>query len=109
MSCWRIMVPARWSGSAAVMNSSRSLTRASQRLSRRTYEHRPALDEVVQFQTGLAFMTGPIGQPLRAGASVIDIVGAMFGFIAAQAALRERDTTGKKPSAFQAPYLDLSR
>ena len=59
------------------------------------YEHRPALDEVVQFQTGLAFMTGPPGQPLRAGASVIDIMGAMFGVIAAQAALRERDTTGK--------------
>src|SRR5437870_6002343 len=59
------------------------------------YEHRPALDEVVQFQTGLAFMTGPPGQPLRAGASVIDIMGAMFGVIAAQAALHERDTTGK--------------
>ena len=53
------------------------------------YEHRPALDEVVQFQTGLAFMTGPIGQPLRAGASVIDILGAVFGVVAAQAALRE--------------------
>jgi crotonobetainyl-CoA:carnitine CoA-transferase CaiB-like acyl-CoA transferase len=26
------------------------------------YEHRPALDEVVQFQTGLAFMTGPVGR-----------------------------------------------
>ena len=59
------------------------------------YEHRPPLDEVVQFQTGLAFMTGTIGQPLRAGASVIDIMGAMFGVIAAQAALRERDATGK--------------
>jgi crotonobetainyl-CoA:carnitine CoA-transferase CaiB-like acyl-CoA transferase len=59
------------------------------------YEHRPALDEVVQFQTGLAFMTGPPGQPLRAGASVIDIMGAMFGVIATQAALRERDSTGK--------------
>jgi crotonobetainyl-CoA:carnitine CoA-transferase CaiB-like acyl-CoA transferase len=59
------------------------------------YEHRPALDEVVQFQTGLAFMTGPPGQPLRAGASVIDIMGAMFGVIAVQAALRERDSTGK--------------
>src|SRR5438105_8996102 len=46
------------------------------------YEHRPALDKVVQFQTGLAF-TGPIGQPLRAGASVIDIMGAMVGIIAA--------------------------
>ncbi len=59
------------------------------------YEHRPALDEVVQFQTGLAFMTGPVGQPLRAGASVIDIMGAVFGVIAVQAALRERELTGK--------------
>jgi crotonobetainyl-CoA:carnitine CoA-transferase CaiB-like acyl-CoA transferase len=58
------------------------------------YEHRPALDEVVQFQAGLAFMTGPPGQPLRAGASVIDIMGAVFGVIAIQAALRERDVTG---------------
>jgi crotonobetainyl-CoA:carnitine CoA-transferase CaiB-like acyl-CoA transferase len=59
------------------------------------YEHRPALDEVVQFQTGLAFMTGPPGQPLRAGASVIDIMGAVFGVVAVQAALREREVTGK--------------
>ncbi len=59
------------------------------------YEHRPALDEVVQFQSGLAYMTGPPGQPLRAGASVIDIMGAMFGVIAVQAALRERELTGK--------------
>jgi crotonobetainyl-CoA:carnitine CoA-transferase CaiB-like acyl-CoA transferase len=58
------------------------------------YEHRPALDEVVQFQAGLAFMTGPPGQPLRAGASVIDILGAVFGVVAAQAALRERELTG---------------
>ena len=49
----------------------------------------------MQFQTGLAWMTGPIGQPLRAGASVIDIMGAVFGVVAAQAALRERDVTGK--------------
>jgi crotonobetainyl-CoA:carnitine CoA-transferase CaiB-like acyl-CoA transferase len=59
------------------------------------YEHRPALDEVVQFQTGLAWMTGPPGRPLRAGASIIDIMGAVFGVVAAQAALRERDLTGK--------------
>src|SRR6201996_5810309 len=59
------------------------------------YEHRPALDEVVQFHTGLAYMTGPIGQPLRAGASVIDIMGAVFGVVAVQAALREREQTGK--------------
>src|SRR4029079_10187916 len=59
------------------------------------YEHRPALDEVVQFQSGLAFMTGPPGRPLRAGASVIDILGAVFGVTATLAALRERDATGQ--------------
>ena len=59
------------------------------------YEHRPALDEVVQFQTGLAYMTGPPGRPLRAGASITDILGGVFGVIAAQAALREREITGR--------------
>jgi crotonobetainyl-CoA:carnitine CoA-transferase CaiB-like acyl-CoA transferase len=59
------------------------------------YEHRPALDEVVQFQAGLAFMTGPPGQPLRAGASIVDILGASFGVSAALAALRERERTGE--------------
>ncbi|RYJ00886.1 MAG: CoA transferase, partial [Acetobacteraceae bacterium] len=59
------------------------------------YEHRPALDEVVQFQSGLAYMTGPPGRPLRAGASIIDILGAVFGVVAVQAALRERDQTGQ--------------
>jgi crotonobetainyl-CoA:carnitine CoA-transferase CaiB-like acyl-CoA transferase len=59
------------------------------------YEHRPALDEVVQFQTGLAFMTGPPGRPLRAGASVIDIMGAVFGVVAVQAALLQREATGR--------------
>jgi crotonobetainyl-CoA:carnitine CoA-transferase CaiB-like acyl-CoA transferase len=59
------------------------------------YEHRPALDEVVQFQAGLAYMTGPPGQPLRAGASIVDILGASFGVSAVLAALRERDQTGQ--------------
>src|SRR5580704_5212453 len=59
------------------------------------YEHRPALDEVVQFMSGLAYMTGPPGQPLRAGASVVDIMGGMFAVIGIQAALRERETTGR--------------
>ncbi len=59
------------------------------------YEHRPALDEVVQFQSGLAYMTGPPGRPLRAGASIVDILGAIFGVTAALAALRERDRTGE--------------
>jgi crotonobetainyl-CoA:carnitine CoA-transferase CaiB-like acyl-CoA transferase len=59
------------------------------------YEHRPALDEVVQFHAGLAYMTGPPGRPLRAGASVIDIMGGMFGAIGVLAALRERERTDK--------------
>ena len=59
------------------------------------YEHRTALDEVVQMMGGLAYMTGPIGQPLRAGSSVNDIMGGMFGAIAAMAALAQRDKTGK--------------
>jgi len=59
------------------------------------YEHRPALDEVVQYMTGLAYMTGPPGQPLRAGASIVDILGGVFGAVAILAALRERDATGE--------------
>jgi crotonobetainyl-CoA:carnitine CoA-transferase CaiB-like acyl-CoA transferase len=59
------------------------------------YEHRPALDEMVQFMAGLAYMTGPPGQPLRAGSSVVDIMGGMFAVIGVQAALRERERTGR--------------
>ncbi len=58
------------------------------------YAHRPALDEVVQMMGGLAYMTGPEGRPLRAGASVNDIMGGMFGAIAILAALHERQRTG---------------
>jgi crotonobetainyl-CoA:carnitine CoA-transferase CaiB-like acyl-CoA transferase len=59
------------------------------------YENRLALDEVVQMMGGLAYMTGPPGRPLRAGASVNDIMGGMFGAIAVLASLWERRTTGK--------------
>lgn len=59
------------------------------------YENRPALDEVVQFMGGLAYMTGPPGRPLRAGTSVIDIMGGTFAVIGIMAALRERERTGK--------------
>jgi crotonobetainyl-CoA:carnitine CoA-transferase CaiB-like acyl-CoA transferase len=58
------------------------------------YEHRPALDEVVQFMGGLAYMTGPAGQPLRAGTSVVDIMGGTFAVVAILTALRERAATG---------------
>jgi len=57
------------------------------------YEQRTALDEVVQMMGGLAYMTGPEGRPLRAGASVNDVMGGMFGAIAILAALHERKTT----------------
>ena len=59
------------------------------------YENRTALDEVVQMMGGLAYMTGPPGRPLRAGASVNDIMGGMFAAIAILAALRQRDATGQ--------------
>jgi crotonobetainyl-CoA:carnitine CoA-transferase CaiB-like acyl-CoA transferase len=59
------------------------------------YEHRLALDEEVQMMGGLSYMTGPVGRPLRAGTSVNDIMGGMFGAIGVLAALRERDRTGR--------------
>ncbi|MGZ5157053.1 MAG: CaiB/BaiF CoA transferase family protein [Caldimonas sp.] len=59
------------------------------------YEHRTALDEVVQMMGGLAYMTGPEGRPLRAGTSVNDIMGGMFGAIGALAALGARNQTGR--------------
>src|SRR5579862_9069578 len=68
------------------------------------YEHRPALDEVVQFMAGLAYMTGPPGRPLRAGASVVDIMGGMFAVIGVQAALRERERTGRGQTVKSALY-----
>ena len=59
------------------------------------YDHRTALDEVVQMMGGLAYMTGRPGDPLRAGSSVNDIMGGMFGAIGAMAALTQRAQTGK--------------
>ena len=59
------------------------------------YEHRTALDEVVQMMGGLAYMTGRPGDPLRAGTSVNDIMGGMFGAIGALGAIIQRGITGK--------------
>ena len=59
------------------------------------YENRTALDEVTQMMGGLAYMTGPPGRPLRAGTSVIDVTGGMFGAIAILAAIEERHRTGR--------------
>ncbi len=59
------------------------------------YEHRPALDEVTQMMGGLAYMTGLPDRPLRAGSSVVDILGGTFAAVAILAALRERESTGR--------------
>ena len=59
------------------------------------YDHRTALDEVVQMMGGLAYMTGRPGDPLRAGSSVNDIMGGIFGAVGAMAALMQRQQTGK--------------
>ena len=59
------------------------------------YERRLALDEVVQMMGGLAYMTGPGGQPLRAGASITDIMGGTFGVVGILTALYERERTGR--------------
>jgi len=59
------------------------------------YQHRAALDEVVQMMGGLAYMTGLPDRPLRAGSSVVDIVGGTFGALGVVAALREREATGR--------------
>ena len=59
------------------------------------YENRAGLDETAQMMGGLAYMTGPVGRPLRAGASVNDIMGGMFAAIAILAAVIERTATGR--------------
>jgi len=59
------------------------------------YEHRPALDEVTQMMGGLAYMTGLPDRPLRAGSSVVDILGGTFAAVGILAALREREATGR--------------
>ncbi|MDF1747910.1 MAG: CaiB/BaiF CoA-transferase family protein [Alphaproteobacteria bacterium] len=68
------------------------------------YEKRTALDEVVQMMGGLAYMTGPPGRPLRAGASVNDVMGGMFGAIGVLAALRQREITGKGSEVISALF-----
>jgi crotonobetainyl-CoA:carnitine CoA-transferase CaiB-like acyl-CoA transferase len=68
------------------------------------YDHRTALDEVVQMMGGLAYMTGRPGDPLRAGTSVNDIMGGMFGAIGAMAALAQREKTGRGQEVQSALY-----
>jgi crotonobetainyl-CoA:carnitine CoA-transferase CaiB-like acyl-CoA transferase len=68
------------------------------------YEHRTALDEVVQMMGGLAYMTGRPGDPLRAGTSVNDIMGGLFGAIGALGALIQRGITGQGMEVQSALY-----
>jgi crotonobetainyl-CoA:carnitine CoA-transferase CaiB-like acyl-CoA transferase len=68
------------------------------------YDHRTALDEVVQMMGGLAYMTGRPGDPLRAGTSVNDIMGGVFGALGAMAALAERAQTGRGQEVQSALY-----
>jgi crotonobetainyl-CoA:carnitine CoA-transferase CaiB-like acyl-CoA transferase len=68
------------------------------------YEHRTALDEVVQMMGGLAYMTGRPGDPLRAGTSLNDIMGGMFGAIGTMAALIQRGVTGRGMEVQSALY-----
>jgi len=71
------------------------------------YQDRTALDEVAQMMGGLAYMTGPPGRPLRAGSSVIDIMGGMFGAIAILAAIQERQVSGRGQKVTSALYENV--
>jgi crotonobetainyl-CoA:carnitine CoA-transferase CaiB-like acyl-CoA transferase len=68
------------------------------------YEHRTALDEVVQMMGGLAYMTGRPGDPLRAGTSVNDIMGGLFGALGVLGALIQRGITGRGMEVQSALY-----
>lgn len=68
------------------------------------YERRTALDEVVQMMGGLAYMTGRPGDPLRAGSSVNDIMGGLFGAIGTLGALIQRGITGRGMEVQSALY-----
>jgi crotonobetainyl-CoA:carnitine CoA-transferase CaiB-like acyl-CoA transferase len=68
------------------------------------YDHRTALDEVVQMMGGLAYMTGRPGDPLRAGTSVNDIMGGLFGAIGVLGALIQRGITGRGMEVQSALY-----
>ena len=68
------------------------------------YEKRPSLDELAQMMGGLAYMTGPVGRPMRAGASVIDIGAATYGVIGVLAAIIKRGVTGRGEMITSALY-----
>jgi crotonobetainyl-CoA:carnitine CoA-transferase CaiB-like acyl-CoA transferase len=71
------------------------------------YEHRVALDEIAQMMSGLAYMTGPPGMPLRAGTSIADMLGGIFGAMGILVSLRERDK-GKGGALVQSALFETS-
>jgi crotonobetainyl-CoA:carnitine CoA-transferase CaiB-like acyl-CoA transferase len=65
---------------------------------------RPLLDELAQMMGGMAYMTGPLGTPMRAGPSVIDIGAATYGVLATVAAIYDRERTGTGQSITSALF-----
>ena len=107
MSSARTSRPARWTSWAWATPALKALNPRLIYVSHKgflpgPYEHRTALDEVVQMMGGLAYMTGPEGRPLRAGTSVNDIMGGMFGAIGVLAALQQRHAHRPRPARCRA-------
>jgi crotonobetainyl-CoA:carnitine CoA-transferase CaiB-like acyl-CoA transferase len=58
-------------------------------------ERRKSLDFPIEIHSGIAYMTGLTGRPMRVGGSMVDMGAAMFGVIQALHSLLEREQTGK--------------
>lgn len=65
------------------------------------YEKRKSLDYPIEVHSGLAYMTGLKGRPMRVGASIIDMSAAMFGVIGVLQAMMEREQSG------EGKYVDI--
>ena len=97
----RTSSPARWRSTASTTRRCRRRIRELIYVSHKgflpgPYEHRTALDEVVQMMGGLAYMTGRPGDPLRAGTSVNDIMG---GTVRRDRRARRADPARQSPAA----------
>jgi crotonobetainyl-CoA:carnitine CoA-transferase CaiB-like acyl-CoA transferase len=59
------------------------------------YAQRPGYDYIIQGMSGIMDLTGdPDGEPQKIGVAFADIFTALYGVIAIQAALRQREATG---------------
>lgn len=60
------------------------------------YRERPGFDQVLQGMCGLMSATGaPHGEPMRAGAAVIDVTAGLYAALGALTALLEREQSGE--------------